>query len=83
MSYQFDAIFADVVIRPLEPLNLPDRTRIKVTVDSASGDLPPSLDQQQAALEAMFAEIDALPHYSNNDAWSARDHDEVLYGRQR
>jgi predicted DNA-binding antitoxin AbrB/MazE fold protein len=34
MSHQIDAIFDNGVLRPLVPLALPDKTRVKVTVES-------------------------------------------------
>jgi predicted DNA-binding antitoxin AbrB/MazE fold protein len=36
MSLQIDAIFDNGVLKPLGPLLLPDKTRVKVTVDAQS-----------------------------------------------
>ena len=36
MSQQIDAIFENGVLRPLEPLHLPDLTRVKVSVEDAT-----------------------------------------------
>jgi predicted DNA-binding antitoxin AbrB/MazE fold protein len=36
MNQQIDAIFDNGVLKPLVPLSLPDKTRVKVTVDSES-----------------------------------------------
>ena len=34
MSQQIDAIYDDGVLKPLVPLSLPDKTRVKLTVDA-------------------------------------------------
>jgi predicted DNA-binding antitoxin AbrB/MazE fold protein len=36
MSQQIDAIFDNGVLKPLVPLSLPDKTRVKIIVDSQS-----------------------------------------------
>jgi predicted DNA-binding antitoxin AbrB/MazE fold protein len=36
MTYQFDAIFDNGVIKPLEPVVLPDQSRVRVTVEPAA-----------------------------------------------
>jgi predicted DNA-binding antitoxin AbrB/MazE fold protein len=35
MAKQFDAIYEDGILRPLEPLILPNRERVRVTIDKA------------------------------------------------
>jgi predicted DNA-binding antitoxin AbrB/MazE fold protein len=82
MSQQIDAIYENGMLRPLVPLVLPDQTRVKLTVEA---ELPTEdeekLAKQKAALEAMFQEVDKLPQHHNNDGWSVRQHDELLYGK--
>jgi predicted DNA-binding antitoxin AbrB/MazE fold protein len=82
MSQQIDAIYDHGVLRPLEPLSLPDQTRVKLTVRAEP---PPEsadrLARQKAALLAAWQEIDRLPQHENKDGWSVRQHDEVLYGK--
>lgn len=41
MSQQIDAIFDGGVLKPLVPLLLPDKTRVKLTVDDRVGNSPP------------------------------------------
>lgn len=81
MIQHVDAIYEHGVLRPLEPLALPDQARVKLTVDAESVAEPADkLAKQKAALQEMWQEIDKLPQHKNNDGWSARQHDEVLYG---
>ena len=81
MSQQIDAIFDGGVFKPLAPMSLPDRTRVKLTVDAAS--IPESEDKiasQKAALVQLWDELDKLSQTQNKDGWSVRQHDELLYG---
>jgi predicted DNA-binding antitoxin AbrB/MazE fold protein len=81
MTYQFDAIFDNGVIKPLEPVVLPDQSRIKVTVEAAEDTKSADavLADQRAAFQELWAELDKLPQHQNNDGWSVRDHDKLLY----
>jgi predicted DNA-binding antitoxin AbrB/MazE fold protein len=82
MSQQIDAIYDNGMLRPLAPLALPDQTRVKLTVEAEQPtEDEERLAKQKAALEAMFREIDKLPQHDNNDGWSVRQHDELLYGK--
>lgn len=90
MSQQIDAIFDNGFFRPLEPLALPDQSRVKLTVEAGLPAAPQSqtyateadvLAKQQAALEEMFRRIKLIPQHRNNDGWSVRQHDELLYGK--
>jgi predicted DNA-binding antitoxin AbrB/MazE fold protein len=84
MSQQIDAIYDNGVFKPLVPLVLPDKTRVKLTLQA--DETQPDSDviaRQQAALEELRHEIDALPQTRNNDGWSVRQHDELLYGRRK
>lgn len=81
MTYQFDAIYDNGVLKPLEPVVLPDQSRVKVTVEAAehvSSD-DAALAKQRAAFQELWAELDKLPQHKNNDGWSVRDHDKLLY----
>jgi predicted DNA-binding antitoxin AbrB/MazE fold protein len=81
MTHHVDAIYDNRVLKPLEPLILPDQTRVKVTVESA--EINPAeneiLSQQQDALKELWAELDKLPQHKNSAGWSVRDHDRLLY----
>jgi predicted DNA-binding antitoxin AbrB/MazE fold protein len=81
MTQQIDAIYDNGVLRPLVPLHIPDQTRVKVTVEAPVEAEPTGrLAAQQAALRQLWQEIDKLPQHRNNDGWSVRQHDELLYG---
>ncbi len=84
MTHQIDAIFDYGVLRPLIPLHFPDQTRVKVTVEAPSDSEPADkLAAQKAALRALWRELDNLPQHRNNDGWSVRQHDELLYGGKK
>ena len=95
MTQFIQAIYVDGVLKPLEPLALPEQARVKLTVDAEAA--PPLtttpadgavaapiesevLTRQQAALEELRKAVDQLPQVRNNDGWSVRQHDELLYG---
>ena len=60
MSEQIDAIYVDGVLKPMTPLALPNKARVKLTVDAQSGsDFATDAAAQKA--EAVFdAELDPL-----------------------
>lgn len=80
MSEQIDAIYDHGVLRPLAPLALPDKSRVKVTVDAQS--TGESVDETTADKGVDFdAELDPLlfdgpslpPDFSRADIYA--DHD--------
>jgi predicted DNA-binding antitoxin AbrB/MazE fold protein len=83
MTYHIDAIYDDGVLKPLVPLALPDKSRVKLTVESeaASGTESDILAKQQAALDELRKVAHEMPQKRNNDGWSVRQHDELLYDR--
>jgi len=73
MTKTIDAVYERGVLRPLEPLQLPEGARldiILVTDDEAGARMTPA---------DILAEIAALPTEGATDSFSARDHDTVLY----
>ena len=55
MSQHFDAIFENGVLKPLEPLHLPEQSRVKVTVEDATASDPrksPAVPTDTAPLAA-------------------------------
>jgi predicted DNA-binding antitoxin AbrB/MazE fold protein len=82
MTIQVDAIYDGGVLKPLEPLALPDQSQVRIIVCAAEPpDEAEKLAAQKAALAEMRKVIDALPQVNNNDGWSVRQHDELLYGK--
>jgi predicted DNA-binding antitoxin AbrB/MazE fold protein len=81
MTYQFDAIFDNGVFKPLEPVVLPDQSRVRVTVEAAQSEASEHdvIAKQQAAIKELWAELAKAPQHQNKDGWSVRDHDKLLY----
>lgn len=83
MNVQVDAIYDNGVLRPLTPLLLPDQSRVTVTVGVnvvAQAESEAEVEARRQAINKLFEDIDKLPQPPNHDGWSAKDHDEVLYG---
>jgi predicted DNA-binding antitoxin AbrB/MazE fold protein len=86
MSQDFHAIYENGVLRPITPLNLPESSVVAGKLEETSimgrngvaSDM--DLDEQQRALNHMFAEVDKLPQTPRGDGLSGRDHDRILYG---
>ena len=83
MNFQVDAIYDNGVLRPMVPLTLPDQSRVKLTVEEPAATVDSeTLARQKAALESLWRELDKIPQHQNNDGWSVRQHDELLYGKR-
>lgn len=81
MTVQINAIFDNGVLRPLEPLLLPDQSLVKLTLESPSSPKTnEKISAQKATLQSLWQELDRTPQPQNNDGWSAAQHDEILYG---
>jgi predicted DNA-binding antitoxin AbrB/MazE fold protein len=83
MSQEFDAIFEGGVFRPLEPVDLPDHSKVHLHVREAADQTADSTDdertRQRSALSELVAWVESQPAQSR-DSMSARDHDQLLYG---
>ena len=73
MTKEIEAIYEHGVIRPLQPLDLPEGARLDVIVVTHE-----EVKTNGNAAE-ILAEIAALPLEGANDAFSGRDHDSILY----
>lgn len=65
MSQEFTAIYEHGILRPLVPLNLPESAKVELSIRATvpNGEVSSAaLEQQQVALNAMFEEVDRLPH---------------------
>lgn len=87
MSQECHAIYENGVLRPITPLDLPESAEValivattKVAVWKSAQCGTEELRRQQAALDAMFREVDSLPQVPMCDGLSGRDHDQILYG---
>lgn len=68
---EVSAIVEHGVFRPVEPISIPDGTRVSLTVRTP---------EQVRSLAQRLAQIAALPQEGPDDGFSGEDHDEVLYG---
>lgn len=83
MTFQVEAIYDGGVLKPLEPLAIPDQAHVQVVVThDLSDEDSAKLVAQTAALAELRKVINAIPQESNNDGWSVRQHDELLYGQR-
>jgi predicted DNA-binding antitoxin AbrB/MazE fold protein len=83
MSREFDAIYERGVFRPLEPVDLPELTKVHISIPE-TGTSPSTLDaevaQQQAAMRDLLAWVKKQPVPPGNEVISGQDHDRILYG---
>ena len=73
MTKEIEAIYEQGVIRPLQPLELPEGARLDLIVITHE---EPKTNGNTAE---MLAEIAALPLEGANDAFAGREHDSILY----
>lgn len=84
MNEQIDAIYDNGVLKPLVPLSLPDKSHVKLTIESRpEAAAAAKVASQIEALQQRWRELDQLPQTRNDDGWSVRQHDDLLYGKQR
>jgi predicted DNA-binding antitoxin AbrB/MazE fold protein len=76
MIKEIEAVYEHGMIRPLQPLKLAEGTRLNVILIAREQPKAPGNVAQ------VLAGIAALPLESTSDAFSGRDHDEVLYPRR-
>ena len=88
MTHDIDAVFDGGVFRPIEPVVLPDGTRVHVRLEAENGaekyQPPHSAGQSQTSPTELadFRRVMAeLPIESANDGFSGTDHDQILYGQ--
>lgn len=80
MSQLIRAIYEDGVLKPLEPLDLREHQRVRVTIAAELADLTDVVMLQRRAMEELDVEIDSIPDNSPDDHFTAADHDKLLYG---
>lgn len=69
MTKVIEAIFEDGVLTPLEPLELPERQRVRVTVEAINGNSP---TDREAAMLRLRAGIAAM-NFRLNGPLPSRD----------
>lgn len=73
MTKEIEAVYEHGMIRPLEPLELPEGARLDVIVITHE---QPKTNGNAAEI---LAEIAALPLEGSTDTFAGREHDSVLY----
>jgi predicted DNA-binding antitoxin AbrB/MazE fold protein len=76
MTKKIEAIYEQGMIRPLQPLELPEGARLDLIVITHD---EPNTNGNTAEI---LAEIAALPLESSDDAFAGREHDSILYPRK-
>ena len=76
MTKEIEAIYEHGMIRPLQPLELPEGARLDLIVITHE---EPKINGNAAEI---LAEIAALPLEGSPDAFSGREHDSILYPRK-
>jgi predicted DNA-binding antitoxin AbrB/MazE fold protein len=76
MTKEIEAIYEHGIIRPLQPLELPEGARLEVILITHE-----EVETNGNAAE-ILAEIAALPLEGANDPFEGRDHDLILYPRK-
>ena len=74
MTKEVEAIYEHGVLRPLEPLPLPEGSHLDVIIVTRD-----SAGSNGNSASATLAEIAALPLEGKSDSFSGRDHDSLLY----
>ena len=81
-----EAVYEHGVLRPLEPLALPEGARVQVSVTGkAMSDEKPTkkVSQPDKTPAQVLAEIAALSEHHGVVETASVDHDEILYGWKR
>ena len=76
MTKEIEAIYEQGIIRPLQPLELPEGARLDLIVITHE---QPGVNGNAAEI---LAEIAALPLEGSSDEFSGREHDSILYPRK-
>ena len=76
MKTTVEAIYEHGVLRLMEPIALPDGTRVEVTVTAKE----PVREERTPA--EILAAIAAMPMEASGEEFSGRDHDRILYGEK-
>jgi predicted DNA-binding antitoxin AbrB/MazE fold protein len=76
MTKEIEAVYEQGIIRPLEPLDLAEGTRLDLIVVTHE---QPKANGNAAEI---LAEIAALPLEVANDAFAGREHDSTLYPKK-
>jgi len=81
MTYNIDAVFDGGVFRPLEPIAIPNGSRVHLRVEEgAAEDTAEAKARRRAALDEFLRLAAELPLEGPDDGFSGADHDRAIYG---
>ena len=84
MTFQTKAIYEGGVLRPLMPLALKEHEVVSLSIATNRQEAADNNgDRQRQALLAYIAKMEALPDDAPRDGRSNRDHDLLIYGREK
>jgi predicted DNA-binding antitoxin AbrB/MazE fold protein len=76
MTKEIEAVYEQGMIRPLQPLELPEGARLDLIV------ITHEEDKNNGNAAKILAEIAALPLEGSSDDFAGREHDSTLYPRK-
>lgn len=82
MTLQADAIYEGGVLRPLKPLDLPEREVVSLSISTASQNNGHQAEaaRQRDVLLAYLAKVESRTDDTPDDGFTNRDHDRLIYG---
>ena len=83
----FQAVYENGVLRPLEPLALPEHQVVSLAIVPEGAPAEPIDEAAEAARQAdawqkLLAELEQIPDAPDPDGLTNRDHDQILYGKR-
>jgi predicted DNA-binding antitoxin AbrB/MazE fold protein len=76
MTKGIEAVYEQGVIRPLQPLELPEGARLDLIV------VTHEQSESSGSTAEILAQIATLPLEGSNDSFAGREHDSVLYPKK-
>jgi predicted DNA-binding antitoxin AbrB/MazE fold protein len=76
MTKEIEAVYEQGLIRPLQPLELPEGSRLDLIVITHEQPKP------NGNAAEILAEIAALPLEGSSDSFAGREHDSILYPKK-
>ena len=76
MTKEIEAVYEHGLIRPLQPLELPEGARLDLIV------ITHEQSNSNGNTAEILAEIAALPQEGANDDFGGREHDSILYPKE-
>jgi predicted DNA-binding antitoxin AbrB/MazE fold protein len=80
MTLHADAIYEGGVLRPLAPLDLPEKQVVSLEISPAEAPPETEGERQRRILLDFIAHVEANPLPDPGDGLSNRDHDQIIYG---